>query len=280
MAGAIDDGDAWEEIRSQDWFASAQATADEQSFFHWELEYPEVFFGEDGNKLGDAGFDAVVGNPPYVVVEGQIEDYLRGKYDSPQYFVDLYHVFIEKGIDLCSLGGQFGYIVPEPWLTQEKTESLRSVVLEDSWIRRITQFDKKVFEDATVDTITVHIEDNTPQNTEIVHCENTDNGIANLETINSVPQENFAQNEYKRIEIRQTAEEQNLLERITSEFVTIDDIADVSIGIQAYNSSKHSQETIDSRAFHEDHKKSENIYQRFRGKMYPDIALNMMAKLG
>jgi len=68
MAGAIEDEDDWEAIRGEGWFISAQATADEQEFFHWELEFPEVFFDAEGEKMGEAGFDAVVGNPPYVNV--------------------------------------------------------------------------------------------------------------------------------------------------------------------------------------------------------------------
>ena len=34
-------------------------------FFHWELEFPEVFFDEDGRRRETPGFDAVVGNPPW-----------------------------------------------------------------------------------------------------------------------------------------------------------------------------------------------------------------------
>jgi len=42
-----------------------------QHFFHWELDFPEIYFDRNGNHLGDrAGFDAVVGNPPYVRQEG------------------------------------------------------------------------------------------------------------------------------------------------------------------------------------------------------------------
>jgi hypothetical protein len=39
---------------------------DRPDYFHWELEFPEVFFDEYGRALGEAaGFDAVIGNPPY-----------------------------------------------------------------------------------------------------------------------------------------------------------------------------------------------------------------------
>ncbi|HFQ92485.1 MAG TPA: hypothetical protein ENK32_00620, partial [Anaerolineae bacterium] len=41
----------------------------DNDYFHWELAFPEVFFDEYGRSLDDAaGFDAVIGNPPWVNV--------------------------------------------------------------------------------------------------------------------------------------------------------------------------------------------------------------------
>ena len=42
---------------------TALALAKDKHFFHWELEFPEVFFDEAKRKE-NGGFDAVVGNPP------------------------------------------------------------------------------------------------------------------------------------------------------------------------------------------------------------------------
>src|SRR5262249_53398553 len=48
--------------------------AKEKCFFHWELEFPEVFYGprhgtiQAIERLRGAGFDAVIGNPPYDVL--------------------------------------------------------------------------------------------------------------------------------------------------------------------------------------------------------------------
>ncbi|SCF20283.1 Methyltransferase domain-containing protein [Micromonospora haikouensis] len=33
--------------------------------FHWEIEFPEVFFDASGTWRPDAGFDAIIGNPPW-----------------------------------------------------------------------------------------------------------------------------------------------------------------------------------------------------------------------
>ena len=48
--------------RSRDEIARARR------LFHWELEFPEVFFGADGRRLENAGFDAVIGNPPWDMI--------------------------------------------------------------------------------------------------------------------------------------------------------------------------------------------------------------------
>lgn len=36
-----------------------------ESFFHWQLEFPEVAFSDDGKARSGFGFDAVIGNPPW-----------------------------------------------------------------------------------------------------------------------------------------------------------------------------------------------------------------------
>lgn len=46
--------------RSRPWWPAFEAIRDRERFFHWELEYPEVFLDR-----GRQGFDVVVGNPPW-----------------------------------------------------------------------------------------------------------------------------------------------------------------------------------------------------------------------
>ncbi len=43
----------------------AHALARNFHFFHWELAFPEVFFDDQGREQPEAGFDAVIGNPPW-----------------------------------------------------------------------------------------------------------------------------------------------------------------------------------------------------------------------
>ncbi len=47
--------------------------------FHWELEFPDIFLNETGGKKPDAGFDAVVGNPPWERIKLQENEFFAGR---------------------------------------------------------------------------------------------------------------------------------------------------------------------------------------------------------
>jgi hypothetical protein len=51
--------------------------------FHWEIEFPEVFFDERGARRVDAGFDAIVGNPPWEGITFKAAEFF-GRFD-PSY---------------------------------------------------------------------------------------------------------------------------------------------------------------------------------------------------
>jgi len=120
-------------------------------FFHWELAFPEVFNPEDGKP----GFDAVIGNPPYVRQEslGEFKAYLQNRYESYAGTADLYSYFIEKGIKLLKLGGRFGMIVSNKWMRARYGEGLRKFLSNYQIEKIVSLSGLKVFKDSTVDTI-------------------------------------------------------------------------------------------------------------------------------
>ena len=145
MAGAIENKEDWVEIEGEDWFKAAQVTAEEQDFFHWELEFPAVFFNLDGEKLAGTGFDAVVGNPPYVRMEQikPLKPYLSTNYSVHGERVDLYGYFLEKSLDLTD--GVYGVIVSNKWMRSEYGEGIRKLLSEMN-IQSILDFgDLEVF---------------------------------------------------------------------------------------------------------------------------------------
>ncbi|MGI8810546.1 MAG: Eco57I restriction-modification methylase domain-containing protein [Acidimicrobiales bacterium] len=54
--------------------------------FHWELEFPEVFFTAEGERRPDAGFDVIVGNPPWEGVTFKAAEFY-GRFDPTYAFL-------------------------------------------------------------------------------------------------------------------------------------------------------------------------------------------------
>ncbi|MBV9121945.1 MAG: Eco57I restriction-modification methylase domain-containing protein [Planctomycetes bacterium] len=107
-------------------------------FFHWEIEFPEVFFGfvdadqrqikhKDRIKNGSAGFDVIVGNPPYVRQEAikPLKPYLKKTYCTFDSTNDLYVYFQEREIFYLRVHGRMGMIVANKWMRAGYGERLR-----------------------------------------------------------------------------------------------------------------------------------------------------------
>ena len=89
-------------------YQRAQEIAKEKRFFHWEIEFPEVFRDKHGREKDNPGFDAVVGNPPYVSVtniEPDFRNYLLQQFTTATGRFDLYITFAEQAFHLLQRGG-------------------------------------------------------------------------------------------------------------------------------------------------------------------------------
>ena len=130
---------------------TALALAQSKRFFHWELEFPEVFFDESKRKE-NGGFDAVVGNPPYVRQEGLGDDKVAFKemYAVFNSIADLYTYFIERGHTMLRAGGHFGMITANKFMRANYGAALRSFLTDKVKLEKLIDFgDLPVFGDAT-----------------------------------------------------------------------------------------------------------------------------------
>lgn len=112
--------------------------------FDWNREFAEV--------MGRGGFDAVIGNPPYVrqeILGQEFKEYAKKHYAVYHGVADLYTYFIEKGVSLLREGGQFSYIVANKWMRANYGKPLRAW-LKEKRIEEIVDFgDLPVFQTAT-----------------------------------------------------------------------------------------------------------------------------------
>ena len=116
--------------------------------FRWEDEFPTI--------MGGGGFDAIVGNPPYLKIE-HIQESDRAlfvnKYKTFQRRYDVYGLFIERSIQLLKDGGLFGMIVPSTMLNNLTFSALRKLLLERTSVTEIVNLGGRVFSGVTNDTL-------------------------------------------------------------------------------------------------------------------------------
>jgi len=130
-------------------------TKNEINPFEWESE-SEGF----GAILADGGFDAIIGNPPYIRIQILIETNPDiSKYYSKKYVTgkrgnyDIYVLFVEKSIQLLKKNGLLGYILPHKFMLADYGRNLRKILAENRLLEKIISFsDKQVFEGATTYT--------------------------------------------------------------------------------------------------------------------------------
>ncbi len=118
--------------------------------FDWKVAFPQVFL--------QGGFDAVIGNPPYVRIQTLSEwapqevNYFNLKYrSSGKGNYDLYGLFVEKALSLIKETGLVSFIIGSKWFHASYAEQLRELVGRNL----IEIFDFKhnqVFESAFVNT--------------------------------------------------------------------------------------------------------------------------------
>ncbi|UYP44194.1 hypothetical protein NEF87_000479 [Candidatus Lokiarchaeum ossiferum] len=111
-----------------------QKMAKKEKFFHWYLEFPEIF-----NKP-NKGFDFILSNPPYVESRG-IPDYywnwLRLHYKSSYKKFDLSVVFLERIVQLLKPNGKAAIITSNKWLVADYGLKIREIYLKETKIESI-----------------------------------------------------------------------------------------------------------------------------------------------
>ena len=143
-----------------DYLNRADEAARSHRFFHWELEFPEVFFDRTGRRLARPGFDAVVGNPPWDMLRADhgspesraddrriVSSTVRFTRDSGVYsaqsdgHANRYQLFLERTLDLTRSGGRFGLVLPSGLAADLGSAALRRLLLSRSDVDGIVGLD-------------------------------------------------------------------------------------------------------------------------------------------
>lgn len=102
--------------------------------FNWELEFPEVFFNEDGTLKENPGFDCVVGNPPFMIMQDEIVSaYMVSFFDTCKDYPHTAIAFLEKVISVGAFHEEYGMVSPKSISYVDKWSKIRLFLSENGF---------------------------------------------------------------------------------------------------------------------------------------------------
>jgi hypothetical protein len=236
--------------------------------FDWDGKdgFPEIM------KAG--GFDAVIGNPPYVDIKGMPElevRYLFKKYPCANNRINLFAVFLERTLGICNRK-QFGHsmIVPTALLIQDSYQVLRKHIANDFRIRNVVRLPNESFGVSAgavkVDTA-IFVFGNAskqPLDIEVISYSGYDR-ISVIDPLTAHLVSKFPQTQWATTgdcvwALNVGADHDHILKRIEMDSRSLEDCAEICLGLTPYDKYKgHSQDQIKKRVFHADTRKNDTF---------------------
>lgn len=127
------------DIEIQKRLANSKQVFGHQVDFDFRLMFSEVWHHK-------GGFDVVIGNPPYLRIQGirqanpEIADTYKNIFKSATGSFDLYVLFMEKGCELIHDRGVMNYINPDKWVNASFGKGIRSLIAKRRNAIRLISF--------------------------------------------------------------------------------------------------------------------------------------------
>jgi len=209
--------------------AIAPHFSDLEHMFHWELEFPEVFLSTEGALRSDRGFDAVVGNPPYIRIQKldkELAKWCKERFHTAFGSFDAYLVFIERVVGLLGPGGRLGFIVPNKFLKLESGKKLRGCLAEGQLTEEIVDFgDAQLFDGATNYTCVLTLDYSGHDALTYRKVQGAKDGIPTLREIEGATKETFSVDELTEDPwVLVAGEERKLLDMLKAQSETLEEV--------------------------------------------------------
>jgi hypothetical protein len=255
---------------------TALELAQSKRFFHWELEFPEVFFDETKRKE-NGGFDAVVGNPPYgLIADDQIKKYCQNQFSSAQYQPDFYVIFIEQGISLVRSGGFQGFIIPTTYIGMHYFSRLRQLIITETRPVTLTKLTFPVFGDATVESSLIILQKfvNSANQTEMLGQGSIYESLDSFLRQDKVPvvfkvTDISSSDDYDFYFLRET-QNVEFVKRLQGISWKLSEVCDMTIGVKPYQvgkgTPKQTTAVVTNRTFDSLYKRDETYHRYLMGR--------------
>ncbi len=240
--------------------ATIEGLASEHKFFHWHLEFPGIFAvgeGVEDQATGwSGGFSCVIGNPPWVFarsgkLDAREKEFFNNAYAVAEQQLNLFALFVERGVRALKSKGSFGLLLPNTWMTIASFEKLRRFVLSHGADIEIVNIYAKVFPAANVDCCILTLRNDRPSRVRFSEMRQDKVAAIGETGSASIAAGNGAIFNFSRFS---AGDAQQVLVAIDESSNPLEKWAKVTTGIKAYQVGKgkppQTRETTKSKPFH------------------------------
>jgi type I restriction-modification system DNA methylase subunit len=183
------------------------------------------------------GFDAIVGNPPYIRIQTMQEnvpialDYFKRNYDSAaKGNYDIYVVFVEQALRKMNERAALGYILPHKFFNAKYGEPLRGLMAKGKNLSHIVHFgDQQIFDGATTYTALLFANKSATEEIDFVKAADLSAWREDKTSLRGTIQAaNVTANEWNFT----VGEGSALFEKLNSMPYKLGDVADIFVGLQ------------------------------------------------
>jgi hypothetical protein len=238
--------------------------------FDWQKEFPDI--------MKQGGFDAVIGNPPYIFTRGQLSEnerhYFSSKYRLSWEKQNTYMLFMELMIRLLDRNGRGGFIVPNSWLTIESAKLLRKALIPRLEI--VTDLNYMVFNRVSMEPCIFVASGRDQHNAVCVLRANSKDKFVESKIL-QINRERWIDLNY-RISFSESVNISVIIDKIVSMSRTIGEIFNARTGLQAYEEGKgtppQSAADVKNHIFDRNNWKDENSVRYLQGRDVGRYRLN------
>ncbi len=190
-----------------------------------------------GDIMRSGGFDAVIGNPPYIRIQTMKETdpetvphYKTNYVSASKGNYDIYVVFVEKGLQLLNKRGLLGFILPHKFFNAMYGEPLRGLISSGNHLRKIVHFGaSQVFAGATTYTCLLFLHKTGQSEFEFVKSHDLEDWIATKAGVTGmVSSIRTSSDEWNFI----VGSGSNLFYMLADNYPKLGDLTDIFVGLQ------------------------------------------------